>query len=56
MAHIYSPWEWELQKGNTTVLETEREYLVKYPVENRPDFHMIFRVKPNPIGFIWRKQ
>jgi len=54
MADLYSTWD-ETYQGNTTVLESDREFLVKYPVEDGPEFRVIFRVKPNPIGFIWRK-
>lgn len=30
------------------------EFLVKYPTGDGEYFRVIFRKKPNPIGFIWR--
>lgn len=54
MADIYSTWDGTFQ-GNTNVLDIEKEFLVKYPASNSGQFKLIFRVKPNPIGFIWRK-
>lgn len=54
MGDIYSTWDRTFQ-GSTTMIENVKEYLVSYRTENGKPYRVIFRVKPNPIGFIWRK-
>lgn len=55
MAEIYSTWSGDFQ-GSTNIVENDqKDYLVKYPKPDGGTFKVMFRAKPNPIGFIVRK-
>lgn len=54
LSDLYSQWDGTYQ-GNTNVIETDTEFLVTYYSEcGTKTTKLIFRKKPNPIGFIWR--
>lgn len=52
MADLYSS-EGEYQ-GTTEVIDREPvEYKVSYRNEQGHKFRLMFRQKPNPVGFVW---
>lgn len=55
MAELYSAYSGDLQ-GSTQIVENEqKDFLVKYPRGDGSSFKVLFRSKPNPIGFVIRK-
>jgi len=55
MAELYSTYSGDFQ-GSTNIVENEqKQFLVKYPKTSGGSFSVIYRAKPNPIGFVTRK-
>lgn len=46
-------WDLPIESTREVVEEEPQTWLVRYPKDNGGHFTLKFRIKKNPIGFVW---